>query len=151
MRPYFACELLVTFADTNLVGNVYFSNYLRWQGECRERFLAERAPGVVALLGKDLALVTVSCACEYFAELHALDVVEVRMSLRHIDGGQITMDFGYYRVGGPVQLVARGEQTIACMIRRDGELTPADVPGELRSALEIYSARRDLHAHAAAT
>lgn len=140
MRPYFATEHLVTFADTNLVGNVYFVNYLAWQGECRERFLAEHAPGVALRLTDDLVLVTVSCECEYFAELYALDLVEVRMTLRHIDDNKIAMDFDYYRLGhGPAQLVARGGQIVACMSRTDGAVAPIAVPDELRAALDRYS------------
>lgn len=40
-RPY-SIEHVVTFAETNLIGNVYFVNHVRWQGECRERFLYEQ-------------------------------------------------------------------------------------------------------------
>jgi enediyne core biosynthesis thioesterase len=29
----------VTFEDTNIVGNIYFRNYLRWQIECRDEWL----------------------------------------------------------------------------------------------------------------
>jgi enediyne biosynthesis thioesterase len=139
MKPYFECQHLVTFADTNLVGNVYFVNYLSWQGECRERFLAEHAPGVLAQLAGDLALVTVSCTCSFLSELYAMDLVAVRMSLRDIQGSQIAMEFDYYRVNrGPAELVARGEQVVACMTRRGGELFPAPVPAELEQALARY-------------
>lgn len=143
MKPYFAHERLVTFADTNLVGNVYFANHVAWQGECREAFLAEEAPGVVArLTSGELALVTVSCGCHYFGELYAMDRVSVRMTLRALSFNHVTMDFAYYRVGdGPARLVARGEQAVACMVRdEDGTLTPVDVPDELRRALERYAA-----------
>ena len=65
-------EHVVTFEETNLVGNVYFVNHVRWQGHCRELFLRQRAPGVLAQLAEGLALVTTSCSCQYFAELKAL-------------------------------------------------------------------------------
>ncbi|MFE3450357.1 acyl-CoA thioesterase [Nonomuraea sp. NPDC059194] len=140
MKRHFAYEHLVTFADTNLVGNVYFANYLMWQGACRERFLAAHAPGVVQRLAVDLALVTVSCSCEYFAELVAFDQVSVRMSLRSIEFNRIAMAFDYFRLNsGPGQLVARGAQTVACMKRVDGELVSVDVPHELFQALEAYA------------
>lgn len=140
MKRHFAYEHMVTFADTNLVGNVYFAHYLMWQGACRERFLAAHAPGVVQRLALDLALVTVSCSCEYFAELVALDQVSVRMSLRGIEFNRIAMAFDYFRLNtGPGQLVARGAQTVACMKRVDGELVAADVPHELIQALEVYA------------
>ncbi|MFI6510356.1 acyl-CoA thioesterase [Streptosporangium sp. NPDC050855] len=145
MRSYFEYQHLVTFADTNLVGNVYFANHVAWQGACRERFLATNAPNVLARLSGDLVLVTVSCSCEYFAELYAFDVVSVRMSLRSMDFNRVAMDFAYFRLNsGPAQLVARGEQMIACMVRRDGDLVSVEVPEELARALDAYSATSKL-------
>ncbi|HVR11545.1 MAG TPA: acyl-CoA thioesterase, partial [Thermoanaerobaculia bacterium] len=41
---YFEYRHLVGFEETNLVGNVYYVNHLRWQGRCREMFLLEHAP-----------------------------------------------------------------------------------------------------------
>ena len=35
---------VVTFGETNLLGNVYFTNFFVWQGECREMFLHEYVP-----------------------------------------------------------------------------------------------------------
>jgi enediyne core biosynthesis thioesterase len=141
MNPFYEYRQVVTFADTNVVGNVYFTHYVEWQGRCRERFLADQAPEILQALAGDLALVTADCSCEFFAELYALDEVAIRMSLGGIDANRVTMDFGYYRLGtGPAQLVARGRQTIACMRRGPaGALTPATIPGSLRRALDRYS------------
>ncbi len=139
MPKTFNHQHTVTLEETNLVGNVYFTNYLRWQGHCRERFLIEHAPGVLRALRDGLALVTVSCQCDYFDELYAADTVEVRMALGGIEANQVRMAFDYYRHEDAVaRLVARGTQTIACM-RRDGTgMAPVDVPDELRAALVPY-------------
>src|SRR5215467_215043 len=67
MRTY-EYRHVVSFEETNLVGNVYFVNHIRWQGLCREMFLRDYAPGVLAELSHGLALVTVRCSCNYFAE-----------------------------------------------------------------------------------
>ncbi len=131
----------VPFEETNLAGNVYFAHFVRWQGHCRERFLAERAPGTVASFGEGLTLVTVSCDMEYLRECRALDGIDIHMSLRHVAGNRIVMAFDYERVDpGPPVLVARGHQTVACMRRLadDGSgdrMEPAPVPEELRTAL----------------
>lgn len=139
MKPYFEYQRMVTFADTNLVGNVYFAHYVSWQGECREHFLAEKAPGVLTALADDFALVTVSCACSFLSELYAMDLVSVRMSLHGIQESHIAMNFDYYRLNrGPAELVARGEQVVACLTRSGAELFPAPVPTELRQALARY-------------
>lgn len=146
--PTYDYRHLVTLEETNLVGNVYFTNYLRWQGHCRELFLAERAPGVLRALTDDLALVTVSCRCDFFSELYALDKVEVRMGLRSTDGHRIDMSFEYYRIAVVSELVARGAQTVACMRRQPGGLMPIPVPAELRRALEPYQADQLEASHA---
>ena len=55
---------LVGFEETNLVGNVYYVNHLRWQGRCREMFLHDHAPEILDELSRDLVLSTVRCSCE---------------------------------------------------------------------------------------
>jgi enediyne biosynthesis thioesterase len=131
---------IVSFQETNLVGNVYFTNHLVWQGRCREMFLRDHAPDVIGQLNSGLALATVSCSCEYFAELTAFDEVLVRMRLAELVQNRMRMAFEYWRrKNGREELVARGEQQIACM-RRDGEkLLPTPVPPTLREALAAYA------------
>lgn len=139
MRPTYDYAHVVTLEETNLVGNVYFVNHLRWQGHCRELFLRERAPGVLAELGHGLALVTLRCSCEYFGELEAFDRVLVRMSLGELLESRIVMRFDYLRdAGGERELVARGEQEIGCLERSETGIRPVPVPDELREALVPY-------------
>lgn len=139
MQPamrYYEYRHIVSFQETNLVGNVYFTNHLGWQGRCRELFLREHAPDVMDELGRGLSLATISCACEYFAELAAFDEVSVRMRLAELVQNRMRLAFEYWR---GEELVARGEQQIACM-KRDGEkLSPAPVPQTLREALAAYA------------
>ena len=128
---------VVSFEDTNLVGNVYFARYLSWQGRCRELFLRDHAPGLADALAADLRLVTTRASCEYFAELRAFDEVLVRMTLRAASQTRVAMSFDYLRDG---ELVARGEQEAACLRVQDGALVPAAIPTELRDALDAYGA-----------
>jgi enediyne biosynthesis thioesterase len=130
----------VTFDETNLVGNVYFAHYMHWQGHCREAFLADHAPDVLGALADGLALVTVDCSAEFYAESHAFDTIEVRMMLERLSGHRVTMSFDYMRTApGPTELLARGRQTVACMRRGDGGLEPAPVPADLQRALAGYA------------
>jgi enediyne core biosynthesis thioesterase len=128
----------VTFDETNLVGNVYFAHYLHWQGHCREAFLADHAPGVLADLRRgDLALVTVSCSMDYFAESFALDEIEIGMTLRGTHGNRVEMDYEFRRDG---RLVARGSQCVSCLRRTADGVLPVRVPDELARALSPYEA-----------
>ncbi|MGO4880624.1 MAG: acyl-CoA thioesterase [Bryobacteraceae bacterium] len=125
------------FEDTNLVGNVYYVNHLRWQGRCREMFLREHVPELLHELQSDLALVTLFCSCEYLDEIVAFDEILVRMTLAALTQSRMTLHFEYWRGG---QLVARGEQRIACMRRQQGKMAPTPVPERLREALRNFEA-----------
>jgi enediyne core biosynthesis thioesterase len=138
MRAY-EIRHIVGFEETNLVGNVYYVHYLRWQGRCREMFLRQHAPDVLAALEKGLALVTTRCACDYHAELSAFDEVIIRMKLASLTQNRVTMLFDYVRKNGEdEELVARGEQQIAVMQRQDTGLVAAPIPETLRQALQLY-------------
>src|SRR5215207_4240729 len=131
---------VVGFEETNLVGNVYYANYVRWQGRCCEMFLREHARSVGAALTRGFALVTTRVSCEYLAELVAFDEVAVRMRLCGLTQNRITMGFEYWRQSGAgEELVARGEQQVACMQREGARMCPVPVPAELREALRQYS------------
>ena len=131
---------IVGFEETNLVGNVYYVNHLRWQGRCREMFLREHAPGVLKDLAKDLALATVRCSCDYLHELVAFDEIVVRMYLASAQQHRLSMEFEYWRqTSTGEELVARGKQEIACMRREGGQTVPTPVPQELSEALQAFS------------
>src|SRR5207247_4645719 len=136
MTPAYEYRHLVSFDETNLVGNVYYVNHLRWQGRVREMFLRDHAPDVLDELSRGLALATLRCSCEYFAELHAFDEVLIRMTLADLSQNRITMRYEYFRLQqGREELAAKGEQQIACL-RRDGQqLEPTPIPPSLPEAL----------------
>ena len=99
-------------------------------------FLRDHAPDVIDELSRGLILATVRCSCEYFVELAAFDEVMVRMSLAELLQNRITLAFEYWR---GEELVARGEQQVACMKREGEKLLPAPVPPTLREALAAYA------------
>ena len=129
------------FEETNLVGNVYYVNHVRWQGRCRELFLREHAPEVLTELERDLCLVTTRCSCDYLAELAVFDEIVIRMRLGGLTQNRIALMFEYWRYTNDTEeLVARGEQHIACMRRNDSGLQPTPIPETLREALQAYTA-----------
>jgi enediyne core biosynthesis thioesterase len=142
MERYYEYRHVVGFEETNLVGNVYYVNYVRWQGRCREMFLLEHAPGVLNELRADLKLFTIKSECEYLSEVTAFDEIAIRMRLEELTQTQIGFAFDYVRISnGMEELVARGRQRVACMRGDNGATAPARVPAELRGALEGYRVR----------
>ena len=130
---------IVSFEETNVVGNVYYASHIRWQGRCREMFLREHTPDLLRQLATGLSVVTLSCSCEYLGELAAFDEVAVRMRLAALVQNRMSLEFEYWRVsGGAEELVARGEQQIAWMRRGGDRLVAVAIPESLRQALMAY-------------
>jgi enediyne biosynthesis thioesterase len=136
---YYEYRHIVGFEETNIVGNVYYVNYLRWQGRCREMFLKERAPEVLADLQDDLKLFTLKVECEFYAEITAFHELSIRMRLTELAQTQVEFGFDYVRLDpdGEV-LVARGLQRVACMRGPNTRTVPTRVPAALERALEPY-------------
>jgi enediyne biosynthesis thioesterase len=141
--PYFEYRHTVGFEETNLVGNVYYVNYLRWQGRCRELFLKTQAPDVLAEVQDDLKLFTLKVDCEFFAEITAFDELSIRMRLVDLVQTQIEFSFDYVRLDpdGSELLIARGRQRVACMRGPNTRTVPSRVPEGLVRALQPYNAQ----------
>jgi enediyne biosynthesis thioesterase len=148
MTGYYELLHRVGFEETNFVGNVYYVNYLRWQGHCRERFLQDMCPSVLAeIMHDDLKLFTLKAECEFFAEITAFDELSVRMRLDELTQTQIQFAFDYVHLkDGAESLVARGKQRIACMRGPNYETVPTRVPVPLREAIAAFTEGRPVAA-----
>lgn len=144
MSGYYEIRHRVGFEETNFVGNVYYVNYLRWQGHCREQFLQQAAPQVLAeIMHDDLKLFTLKAECEFFAEITAFDELSVRMRLDELTQTQIQFTFDYVHLkDGQEHLIARGKQRIACMRGPNNDTVPTRVPAALREALAPFTTGR---------
>jgi enediyne biosynthesis thioesterase len=138
--PAFIYRHIVSFEETNLVGNVYFTRHLSWQGRCREMFLKYHAPTVLEELACDLRLVTLRVSCEYFEELAALDEIDVQMSLAHLRQHRIGLNFTILKLELNRRVsVAQGFQEIGCMRATAHGLVPDHPPEALALALKPYT------------
>jgi enediyne biosynthesis thioesterase len=139
--PIFVYRHVVSFEETNVVGNVYFTRHIAWQGRCRELFLKENAPKILDELARNLRLVTLRVSCEYFEELNALDEIEVKMTLAYVRQHRIGLNFSITKLHSDASTcVARGFQEIGCMQAGDKGLVPILPPPILAEALKPYGA-----------
>jgi len=114
MLKVYEYQHTVTFEETNLIGNVYYTNFLKWQGMCREHFLRDNVDDFLSLLDQGWGIVTTHCSCQYVLELFAFEEVVIRMSLRDQISNRMVMDFEYWRNNdNQAELVATGEQGVA--------------------------------------
>ena len=130
---------VVTFEETNLVGNVYYTNYFSWQGRCREMFLRERAPETLAALQNgELRLVTAHASCDFVDEFTAFDEVVVRMSLNRFIAYGVSLNFDYSRRSAVTDTLARGRQDIKFLRREGTRWDLCEIPPALMKAVRNY-------------
>jgi enediyne core biosynthesis thioesterase len=129
---------IVTFQETNVIGNVYFTHHIAWQGRCREIFLKQHAPDILDEIARDLRLVTRQVSCEYFEELRAFDEIEVEMRLAYIRQNRIGLDFNLELCCKEKMCVARGFQEIGCARTTPGGLVATPPPALLIRALTSF-------------
>lgn len=136
---------VVTFEETNLVGNVYFSNYFIWQGQCRELFLRELAPQALSdLRSGSIRLVTAHASCDFSDEFAAFDEVCIRMTLNRFIPFGVSLGFEYgrrdpARDGDVLEVVARGRQDVKFLHRVDGAWQLYEIPPYLMEVFQRYA------------
>ncbi|MEM9820299.1 MAG: acyl-CoA thioesterase [Bacteroidota bacterium] len=137
---FFEYRFITTFEETNLVGNIYFANYVLWQGKCREMFLQEYCPDVIDAIGNGLALITLDLSAQYVSQLHAFDQVVMRMSLEAQSESRLLMSFEYYKeeINETLTLVCKGTQATAAMREQNGKMIPVHYPDSMLEVFEEY-------------
>lgn len=134
---HFEYRTFVGFEETNVVGNVYFSNYFVWQGKCREAFLRQYAPEVLDDFKKGFGMITKESSCVFHTEAFAFQDLLIQMSQERLSRMAVTMVFDYYRVqDDELILLAQGKQT-AMWISPDHRL--AMLPDYLYNAISAFS------------
>ncbi len=82
--------------DSNLVGNVYFSNYFVWQGEVLNDFLTKLLPELKHSPHSGIP-VCINCDINYLRETMPFDTVVVTMAVRQMTKNGIRLVFEYFK------------------------------------------------------
>lgn len=139
-KNYFEYRFITTFEETNLVGNVYFANYVVWQGKCREMFLHEYCPDIITEINNGLLLITLDLSVQYISQLYAFDTVVMRMSLESMSASRLQMTFEYYKqeADNSLILTCTGTQATAAMKQISGKVVPVSFPDSVFQVFEEY-------------
>ncbi|MDH3727106.1 MAG: SDR family NAD(P)-dependent oxidoreductase [Myxococcales bacterium] len=112
--------------DSNLVGNLYFSNYSAWQGRLRDRLLHDIAPECF-----DLRQLEAQPECLFFSTHHLreampFDSIETQMSVKTMYEGALDLWFDYHRIDmtGTREKLAVGEHRVALVSSGSPEVVP---------------------------
>ncbi len=111
----------VTFEDTNLVGNVYFANFVRWENECRNDWLKATAFDLYDELFRGTKRLVVSeLALKFHDPTGARlgNAIEVDMTVASLENGSCHATFEMRRRAEPgstavASILATGHQRFA--------------------------------------
>ncbi|UXI69474.1 SDR family NAD(P)-dependent oxidoreductase [Tahibacter amnicola] len=140
IEPELARHVFATsMEESNLVGNIYFSNYYHWQGRLLDRFLFGLSSDYFRAGVATSDLHCIDTRIEHLREAMPFDDIEVVMGLEGLFENGVRLHFDFYRVGagGDRAKLAFGVSDFAWVVDADnaaGALT-APLPDWLKSAL----------------
>jgi YbgC/YbaW family acyl-CoA thioester hydrolase len=131
---WFVLHVVPTYEDTNSVGNIYFSNYLRWVGKARELFFHACMPDF-DLNTTDFYVLTRSIRHDFRQEAREFEPVVVRIKISHFNRKFVTLS---HEVQSETRgLLGRGEQSLMFVDTR--HFHPLDIPRAIVEHFRPYS------------
>ncbi|MCI5166166.1 MAG: SDR family NAD(P)-dependent oxidoreductase [Candidatus Electrothrix sp. GM3_4] len=131
----FQQQFLTSQEDSNLVGNIYFSNYYSWQARVRDQYIATKLPNISSrnFFGD---FVCVYAEVYHLQEAMPFEIIEVSMYLYECFSEGFTLYFEYYSVneyGARLRKLAHGEHSAVWVLKGQelsSEIHPVKMPEE---------------------
>lgn len=122
----FIYEKAVLIKQTNLLGNTYFSNFIEWQGEARERLFLTH-PASLAFLQRypNILLVTHTLHQRFLSNAYFGDTIRIEVTSKEILDYSLKVIFRYYNQADGA-LIGEGWQKI-CFFDKE-QKQPCKVP-----------------------
>ncbi len=137
LQPELAAQTFhTTSAESNLVGNIYYSNYYHWMNRVIDRYYHDIAPDLFTAGGMIGEFRCVRSEIRHLREAMPFDAIEVVISLKALYRKGTQLHFDFYKLAGNGQRIklAYGDHD-AIWCARGTSAEPADVPEVYRSAL----------------
>ncbi len=134
MKKYYNYHITVTFQDTNVFGNVYFSKYFEWQGKVREQLLFENYPEIINDLKSGNGFATEYAHVDFKQEAFVFDVIEIKTTVSDLSRTRIEFTFDYYNKSNNL-LLAQGRQAVVWV---NSQHRPSLMPDELYDRVVGY-------------
>ncbi len=131
----FKTEITVTLKDTNVFGNVYFSNYIEYQGVVREKFLLATLPEIHDMLsGTRITLATIETYHHYISSVYFGDTLVAELTTSDINGASCRLNI-QFKDKASGKMVGKGYQRF-CVMSSQGRVVR--IPDKLMEILDHY-------------
>ena len=133
MTVTFRTTRRVEFADTDMAGIMHFARFFSLMEEVEHEFLRSRGLSVVMKhQGRGIGFPRVSAQCDFKKPARFEDVLEATLSVARLGGKSITYRVEFVKGG---EVLATGTLTACCCLHEPGQLSPIDVPDDLRKKI----------------
>lgn len=124
--------------ESNLVANIYFSNYAIWLARLRESYFFPLVPEAYRSSGRRGVLKCLNCSVHHLREGMPFDAIEATMALKAVHERGLELAFEFYRrdASGETIKLAYGDQRAVWLVRdADGRAVPAPLPAAITGPL----------------
>ncbi len=136
----FKTEIMITLKNTNVFGNVYFSNFIEYQGVIREKFLLANVPDLHKLMAtQSVRLVTVDTYNRFISNAYFGDTLVVELTTSEIKAATCRLDITF-KNKSTGKLVGEGYQRF-CMVSEKGKVMR--MPDNFLGPLNFYNEIRE--------
>ena len=97
LPKWFEYQHKMTFLETNVVGNIYFSHYFALMGKCRDAALEQMLPDVETYLKQGFGLITEYAHIDFANEGRLFDRLLIRMGCLSLSRTRIEFEFEFIR------------------------------------------------------
>jgi acyl-CoA thioester hydrolase len=123
-------QIRVRYAETDLLGSVYYANFFTYFGVARHEHLRQLGAGLAGLLqDQGITMGVLEATCRYHAPAYFDELLTVRTTVEEMRNRSVTFRYEVGRDGTPI---ATG-RTVQIFLK-DGALVP--VPDRVRTVLE---------------
>jgi len=133
-EKYYEYHHLVTFDDTNSVGNVYFARFFQWMGSCREVITAEHYPELVADIKRGFGFATEFAHIDYAQECFLFDKILIKMKVTELSRTRIEFSFEFVNEEKK-SVIATGKQAVIWV---NPQHRPSIMPDKLYDSIVEY-------------
>jgi enediyne biosynthesis thioesterase len=134
IEKYYEYHHLVTFDDTNSVGNVYFARFFQWMGSCREVITAEHYPELVTDIKRGFGFATEFAHIDYAQECFLFDKILIKMKVTDLSRTRIEFSFDFVNEK-KTSIIATGKQAVIWV---NPQHRPSIMPDKLYDSIVEY-------------
>lgn len=123
-------QIRVRYAETDLLGSVYYGNFFTYFGVARHEHLRQLGTGLAGLLAEEgITMGVLEATCRYHAPAYFDDLLTVRTTVEEMRTRTATFRYEVERDGAPI---ATG-RTVQIFLQNG---SPVAIPERVRTVLE---------------